>query len=211
VADLERAAPGEADKRASDADRDRVVDRLRDAAAEGRLDLTEFEERMGAAYAARTYGELAPLTADLPDQQEAAAPAHAQEVLLRAHGSSVRREGRWPVPRRLVVRAEHGSVRLDLTRAVVLAAEVEVHIEARHSSVVLLVPRGTEAFDDGLVARWSSTSYGGDDSGDGPRSRLRLRLTGEAHHSSVNVRSPNIFDQWDQRIRSWWRRLLRAG
>lgn len=211
MADLERSAPGDAGKRASDADRDRVVDRLRDAAAEGRLDLTEFEERMGAAYAARTYGELEPLTADLPEEAAATPAAQAHEVLLRAHGSSVRRDGRWPVPRRLVVHAEHGSVRLDLTSAVVLAAEVEVHIEARHSSVVLLVPRGTEAFDDGLVARWSSTAYGGDDPGGGPRSRLRLRLTGEAHHSSVSVRPPNIFDQWNQRIRAWWRRVLRAG
>lgn len=52
--------------RASDADRERVAEVLRDAVAEGRLDMEEFEERLDATYKARTYGELAPLTRDLP-------------------------------------------------------------------------------------------------------------------------------------------------
>src|SRR6516165_1033052 len=45
--------------RASDADRDRVVDVLRDAAGDGRLTADEFEERMEAALSSRTLGELA--------------------------------------------------------------------------------------------------------------------------------------------------------
>ena len=52
--------------RASDADRQTVVDRLRRAHDEGRLDLAEYDERVRGAYAARTYAELAKLTADLP-------------------------------------------------------------------------------------------------------------------------------------------------
>ncbi len=52
--------------RASDLDREQVVERLRHATAEGRLRTEELEERLGAAYAARTYGELDPLVADLP-------------------------------------------------------------------------------------------------------------------------------------------------
>ncbi|TXS55346.1 DUF1707 domain-containing protein [Streptomyces sp. t39] len=52
--------------RASDAERERVAERLRDAVAEGRLDMEEFEQRLDAAYRARTYGELAPLVKDLP-------------------------------------------------------------------------------------------------------------------------------------------------
>ncbi|MEU2726380.1 DUF1707 domain-containing protein [Streptomyces griseoviridis] len=52
--------------RASDADRERVAEILRDALAEGRLDMEEFEERLEATYRARTYGELTPLTRDLP-------------------------------------------------------------------------------------------------------------------------------------------------
>jgi Domain of unknown function (DUF1707) len=54
------------DQRASDAERDAVADRLRAAAAEGRLDPDELDERVGQAYSARTHAELASLTTDLP-------------------------------------------------------------------------------------------------------------------------------------------------
>lgn len=54
------------DLRAGDADRELVLERLRAAQAEGRLDLDEFDERVAATVTARTYGELAALTADLP-------------------------------------------------------------------------------------------------------------------------------------------------
>jgi hypothetical protein len=52
--------------RASNADREAVVKRLADAYAEGRLELSEMDERTAAAYAAKTMGDLTPLTADLP-------------------------------------------------------------------------------------------------------------------------------------------------
>jgi hypothetical protein len=52
--------------RASDADRDTVTERLRQAAVEGRLEHWELEERLGAALRARTYGDLEPLLRDLP-------------------------------------------------------------------------------------------------------------------------------------------------
>ena len=52
--------------RASDADREQVAERLRHAAAEGRLLAEELEERLGTALSARTYGELDALVADLP-------------------------------------------------------------------------------------------------------------------------------------------------
>ena len=52
--------------RAASADRERAVDVLKAGFAEGRLTQEEYNERMGRAYAARTYGELTTLTADLP-------------------------------------------------------------------------------------------------------------------------------------------------
>ncbi len=54
--------------RASDVDREVVVATLRDAYTAGRLTLEEFDERTTAAYAARTWGDLRRLTADLPAQ-----------------------------------------------------------------------------------------------------------------------------------------------
>jgi hypothetical protein len=59
---------------ASDAERERVTARLRDAAVEGRLTLAESDERQAAAYAARTRDELAPLVADLPDTRRPGRP-----------------------------------------------------------------------------------------------------------------------------------------
>jgi len=53
--------------RAADADRDQVADRLRAALEEGRLDLTEYDERLQGAYAAKTYGDLDRLLTDLPN------------------------------------------------------------------------------------------------------------------------------------------------
>ena len=52
--------------RVSDSDRDRVAERLRVAAGEGRLGADELEDRLERAFAARTEAELGPLTADLP-------------------------------------------------------------------------------------------------------------------------------------------------
>ncbi len=54
--------------RASDKERESVVDVLRDAYTEGRLTLEEFDERTSAAYASKTWADLRELTADLPVQ-----------------------------------------------------------------------------------------------------------------------------------------------
>jgi hypothetical protein len=58
--------PGDPRLRASDADRERTVQLLREHHAEGRLDVEEFHERLNAAYAAKTMGELDEILADLP-------------------------------------------------------------------------------------------------------------------------------------------------
>ena len=57
--------PAKPELRASDADREAVVERLRTAALEGRLDADELEERVSAAYGARLCSELGRLTADV--------------------------------------------------------------------------------------------------------------------------------------------------
>jgi hypothetical protein len=61
--------------RAADTDRDAVAHRLADHMSAGRLSLAEYEDRVGRAYAAKTYGELAELTHDLPSGRPAARPA----------------------------------------------------------------------------------------------------------------------------------------
>ena len=74
--------------RASDRDRQQVVERLRSALEDGRLTMDEYVNRMEVAYQAATHGDLAPLCADLPasnpanggPQRSAAATAPAAVV-----------------------------------------------------------------------------------------------------------------------------------
>lgn len=68
--------------RAADADRQQVAERLRAALDEGRLDLTEYDDRLKQAYSAKTYGELKLLTTDLPTPRVAPAPAVATDPHL---------------------------------------------------------------------------------------------------------------------------------
>ena len=71
--------------RASDAEREAVATELADHLKDGRLDLTEFEERMSQAMDARTRGDLDQLLADLPPRMQAPPPPH-------------RRGPGWPFP-----------------------------------------------------------------------------------------------------------------
>jgi hypothetical protein len=63
---LPAAAAGSGPLRASDADRDEVIDALKTAFVQGRLTKDEFDARVGATLASRTYAELAARTADIP-------------------------------------------------------------------------------------------------------------------------------------------------
>ncbi|NKY44603.1 DUF1707 domain-containing protein [Nocardia cerradoensis] len=71
--------------RASDADRETIVERLRSAMNEGRLNLAEFDDRVQQVYAARTYGELSPILSDLPavrERPDAARPGRVPPWVL---------------------------------------------------------------------------------------------------------------------------------
>ena len=84
--------PGQPDPsgkvRASDAEREAVVERLREATAEGRLTFGELSERTEAAYTATTRGELVPITADLPAVSSPRRPRCGRAPGPTASGSS---------------------------------------------------------------------------------------------------------------------------
>jgi len=65
--------------RAADADRHKIADQLKSALDEGRLSLQEYDDRVGHAYAARTYAELLLVVADLPRPGVSAAEVHARQ------------------------------------------------------------------------------------------------------------------------------------
>jgi hypothetical protein len=135
--------------RASDAEREAVVARLRHAAGEGRLTVEELAERIDAAYDAKTHAELEPLTADLPSalsQPAACAPPVApgrsgSSLVLGILGGGDRR-GRWPVPARMTVVNVMGGADLDLREAVLEAPEVEITVWSLMGGSTVTVPEG---------------------------------------------------------------------
>lgn len=156
--------------RASDADRERVAEVLRDALAEGRLDMEEFGERLDATYSARTYGELAPLTRDLPDGGTAGPavdmvkrPGTAQEGWdarivggedASAWGVAVmsgfQRKGRWTAPRRFNCFAFWGGGEIDLREANFADREVTINCVAVMGGMQVIVPPGVEVVVRGV-------------------------------------------------------------
>ncbi|MFD7688523.1 DUF1707 domain-containing protein [Streptomyces sp. NPDC059781] len=162
------AAP---DLRASDADRERVAEILRDALAEGRLDMEEFEERLDATYKARTYGDLTPITRDLPDQG-ASVPAVSLTKQPERSGawgdrivggddsgtsswavavmSGFQRRGRWTAPRRFNCFAFWGGGEIDLREAYFADREVVINAVAIMGGVEVIVPPGVEVVVRGI-------------------------------------------------------------
>ena len=158
----EPPGPGGAPEvRASDADRDRVVDVLRDAAADGRLTVDEFDERMAAALSSRTLGELAVLTADLgvgpagPARPVAASPQAEAVTGIDPRGGSGRRADRWVVPRRLGLRTSWCDVTLDFTDAVITHDTLRIDMHLRGGSLVLVTRPGVVVDADALRVRYT--------------------------------------------------------
>jgi uncharacterized protein DUF1707/cell wall-active antibiotic response 4TMS protein YvqF len=149
--------------RASDAEREAVVARLRDAAGEGRLTVEELAERIDAAYAARTQAELEPLTRDLPaiagpvagaTPPVVAPPGGAVEArsstILGIMGSGDRK-GRWRVPARTTVVNVMGGADLDLREAVLEAPEIEITVWSLMGGSDITVPEGVHVELEGFA------------------------------------------------------------
>lgn len=179
--------------RASDADRDRVTEQLRAAVADGRLDPDEFRERLDAALGARTLDALAPLTADLgsvPGDRTGLArstePAPARVTVKQRHGV-VRRDGRWTLPRRLVVRTGWSGVLLDLTEAVRTESELIIDLKVRGGGVELILGPDMTIDANGLSAKFSTVAIERPAADDTPKA-LHVRLTGKIKHGGIAAR-----------------------
>jgi hypothetical protein len=78
-------AVGRGRLRASHADREHVIEVLKDAFVQGRLDHGQLDARVGQALASRTYAELAALTADIPAGQAPSQPPRVQTPMPQSH------------------------------------------------------------------------------------------------------------------------------
>lgn len=145
--------------RASDSERERVAELLREAVAEGRIDMDEFDSRLDAAYKARTHGELEPLVRDLPAAGTApAAPARtdagegrgrwaakigrgpATSKWAAAVWGGFNRKGSWTVGPQFVAGACMGGGEIDLREARFEQRDVIIRCFALMGGVHVVVP-----------------------------------------------------------------------
>jgi hypothetical protein len=173
------------DLRASDADRDATAARLGGALAVGRLTSTEYAERLDATYAARTMGELVPLTRDLPDVEAGEGSAAAGHAGVAARFSKVIRTGRWVAGRHTRLTVRFGALIINLADAVLPGREVTVEVDAFCGKLIVIVPAGAHVIDEG-GALFAKRAIYGRDSVDDDRAPV-IRLVGDARFSKVAV------------------------
>ncbi|KOX13575.1 DUF1707 domain-containing protein [Nocardiopsis sp. NRRL B-16309] len=157
--------------RASDADRDSVAHRLREALAEGRLTPDEHSERLDAVYGAKTLGELVPLTEDLPAPDSGRSPsplpgdfhsprpvygsgrvvdAEPTSTVAVAVMGGADRSGGWVVPANFFAGAVMGGVELDLREARFTQRECTIWAGTVMGGIDITVPDDVQVRVHGL-------------------------------------------------------------
>jgi hypothetical protein len=181
--------------RASDADRERVAAVLQAAYADGRLTMTELDERLRAVYAARTDSELAPLVNDLraraPRQTGwADAPTSTGDV---ARVSGFERKGPWLVGRSFRGLAVIGNGEIDLRQARFTDGETTIRAVAVIGTITIVVPEDAEVHITGvgLVGRFDHH-----DEGPGTPGAPKITITGVAVCGGVEVKRRSAAYEW---------------
>jgi hypothetical protein len=191
--------------RASDADRERVAQVLHKAMADGRLTVSELDERLAGLYKAKTFGELVPFTRDLPDVRTPmpAVPAVAQPSQYQpsqfapAVGGTVTsstsvaimsqsvRSGQWVVPASYTAAAFWGEVKLDLRDATFAAGECTITATAIMAGIKIIVPPELTVRIDGvgIMGEFERSA-----DGPGVPGSPVLRITGLAFMAGIEVR-----------------------
>jgi Domain of unknown function (DUF1707)/Cell wall-active antibiotics response 4TMS YvqF len=190
--------PKHLDMRASDADRERVAKILHDAMGEGRLTVTELDERLQGVYAAKTLGELVPFTADLPLATGSAMPIPLTQhtpgervggtpgaTASIAMMSGFHKTGVWVVPRTYTALAFMGGGQLDLTQARFASDDTTIQVFAFMGGVEIIVP-------DDITVRVTGFGFmGGFDhksNAEGPPGAPVVTINGFAFMGGVDVK-----------------------
>ncbi|MGB3481042.1 MAG: DUF1707 domain-containing protein [Mycobacterium sp.] len=186
------------DYRVGDAEREHVAGLLQQAVSDGMLTLEEFGDRMSAAMAARTRGELGVVLEDLPGMQlpgsspSAAVPAAAATLPLKVTMSSINRAGRWMVPERITVRSRFSNIVLDLTQAEIRTPVVTLEIDDICSSIDILIPDNFTADVNDLHCLVGSAHSRVDAAP--PAGRVHLVVRGNVRFGALTVKHP--FGAW---------------
>jgi hypothetical protein len=176
-------AVGERGVRASDGERQAVADRLNTAVGEGRLTLSEFSDRVAAAYAARTVAELDVLVDDLPASRPSlsadvrpADPPSSRRAPLDVLLGAIKRRGRWRIGADTALGVAVGPMKLDLRDADLSAHEVTVSARTVVGAIKVWVPAGIRVYVEGTTAVGTRTIAESNLPPDVDVPTLRLRL-----------------------------------
>jgi len=193
------AVPDRGNLRASDADRERVANILRQAAGDGRLTMEELDERLDSVYAAKTYAELEPITKDLPQAGTAHVPALApvpaggvnrvggeptsQGAVAILGGFS--RKGEWVVPRNFNAVAILGGGEIDLREARFSEPVVTIHAVTIMGGIEITVPEDVtvQVTGVGIMGAFEHTA-----TGEGPPGGPKVIVNGVALMGGVEVK-----------------------
>lgn len=186
---------GHSGLRASDADRERVVEVLRQAAGDGRLSIDELDERISAVYAAKTYAELEPVIRDLPVSGPASgttaipsvsvpAKAHTSHLAVGILGGFERR-GAWAVPANFTAVAIMGGGTVDLRDAQFTTGQVTISALAIMGGVEIIVPDDAEVHSTGIGIMGG---FGGRARGPGRPDGPKIIVRGFALMGGVDVK-----------------------
>ena len=180
--------------RISDADREKVAERLRGALGEGRLTLEEFDERLTGVLAARTFADVEPLVSDLPGGH--ALPPVLEHAELRTTAATLKRRGQWVVARRLQVTARAGSVKLDFTEAVIAHQVVEIDLNVSAGSTTLVIPEGASVDVDNVELIAGNARVRGVPTLPFAGPALHFVVRGKQRAGSLTVRHQRRFWRW---------------
>lgn len=163
---------------------------LREAAVDGRLEMSEFVQRCERVYEARTLGELPEFTRDLVEED--AQPVQVHDTPVTALGTTVARSGRWVVRPEEYVLALFGTAELDLRDALLTSDHVRMTATSVFGRVHVRVPEGVEV----RIRGWSFLGQRGLSGRRGrPSDGPVLELRGFCVLGSLLVRAPK---------RRWW-------
>jgi hypothetical protein len=178
--------------RAGDTDRIQVAQLLTDAAAQGQLQMSDYEDRLTRAYAAKTYDELDRLRSDLlgssVSPRHGGAPQPAPSMLLLAIMSAFERRGRWNVPKKLTTFALWGGGVIDLRYADFTSTEVDIHACSIMGGQTILLPPevNVEISGHGVMGGFDHHV-----SGEGTPGAPTVRIHGFSLWGGVGVRRKN--------------------
>ncbi|MGP3920810.1 DUF1707 domain-containing protein [Nonomuraea sp. NBC_00507] len=159
-------------------DRERAVELVQQAYAEGRLDPDELEQRLELALTATSSRDLEPILADLPPDEA---------VRIGSTGGRILRSGDWHVPRHLRIDSEYGRVRLDLSQALIPHSQINIELRLAYGSARITLPAGASANADGVRTEWGRVIC---KAAGRPRpGALHVHITGELPYGRLTIRN----------------------